>query len=131
MDTFWNVDVSEVIENNHSKENGNRNQDTNNLCQWIDHSADLQFKVVVLNNTVNIWQVDEFGCHIFNILLSWFSESNKVGIIHWRCPKSFLVVASIHKEEMPHVHFSDTSYLNLGRLILTVLHSNGISNLEV
>ena len=22
------------------------------------------------------------GCHIFNILLSWFSESNKVGIIH-------------------------------------------------
>ena len=54
VDTFWNVDVSEIMENNHSKENGNRNQDTNNLCQWIDHSANLQFKVVVLNNTVNI-----------------------------------------------------------------------------
>ena len=54
VDTFWNVDVSLVLENNHSKENGNRNQDTKNLSQRFDQSANLQFKVVDLNNTVNI-----------------------------------------------------------------------------
>ena len=31
MDTFRDIDVGQIVKDNHSKKNGNGNQDTNNL----------------------------------------------------------------------------------------------------